>query len=227
MTIGKRPAPEILAIRRRHLGRNMSLAYSEPLKIVRGEAQYLFAEDGRRYLDLVNNVCHVGHCHPRKVEAGQRQMAMLNTNSRYLHDNLAEYVTRLTSTLPDVLSVCFLVCTGSEANELALRLARAHTGRREIVVLDHAYYGNSSSLVEISPYRCEGPGGTGLAEHARKVPCPDVYRGKHRSENAGERYADEVRHAVSEQNSGAFMAETLVGCGGYCQLEVGHGRVAL
>ncbi len=214
MNLTPRTPDEIRAIRDRHLGRNLSLAYTEPLKIVRGEGQYLFAEDGRRYLDLVNNVCHVGHCHPRVVEAGRKQMEALNTNSRYLHDNLAEYVTRLAGTMPDPLSVCFLVCTGSEANELALRLARAHTGRREIVVLDHAYHGHTTSLIEISPYKCESKGGEGLAPHARKVPCPDPYRGRHRGDDAGSRYASEVAHAVAEQRPGAFMAETLVGCGG-------------
>jgi 4-aminobutyrate aminotransferase-like enzyme len=214
MTRANRSAQEIIAARSRHLGRNLSLAYSVPLKIVRGEGQYLFSDDGKRYLDLVNNVSHVGHCHPRVVAAGQRQMEILNTNSRYLHGHLADYVTRLAGTMPDPLSVCFLVCTGTEANELAIRLARAYTGRREIVVLDHAYHGNSTSIIEISPYKCEGPGGEGLAPHARKAPCPDTYRGAHRGEDAARLYADELAHAANEIRPGAFLAETLVGCGG-------------
>jgi 4-aminobutyrate aminotransferase-like enzyme len=215
----QRRPEEIVAIRKEHLGPNLSLSYRRPLKIVRGERQYLFDETGRRYLDLVNNVCHVGHCHPRVVEAGQRQMEILNTNSRYLHDTLAEYVLRLTDTMPKPLSVCFLVCSGTEANDLALRLARTHTGSREIVILDHAYHGNSPSLIEISPYKCEGPGGEGLAPHAHKVPCPDTYRGKHRGEDAGLRYAAEVESVIrtlqqSGRHPGAFMAESLLGCGG-------------
>jgi 4-aminobutyrate aminotransferase-like enzyme/Ser/Thr protein kinase RdoA (MazF antagonist) len=217
--VPRRSVEEIVQVRRAHLGLNLSIAYHGPLKIVRGEAQYLFDESGRRYLDLVNNVCHVGHCHPRVVEAGQRQMAALNTNSRYLHDALAEYVVRLAGTLPDPLSVCFLVCTGSEANALALRLARAHTGTREIVILDHAYHGHSPSLIEISPYKCEGPGGEGLAGHAHKVSCPDVYRGRHRGPDAGERYAEEVEAqleaiAAAGARPGAFMAESFLGCAG-------------
>ena len=215
----KRTVSEIVDIRRNHLSRNLSVAYREPLKIVRGRGQYLFDDSGRRYLDLVNNVCHVGHCHPRVVEAGQKQMAELNTNTRYLHDLLAEYVVRLTGTFPDPLSVCFLVCTGTEANDLALRLARAHTGNREMIVLEHAYHGHSPSLVEIATYKCEGPGGEGLAEHAHKVPCPDPYRGPHRGEDAGALYAQEVEHAIdhfqhSGKKLGAFMAESLIGCGG-------------
>ena len=214
-----RSADEIVAIRRRHLGHNLSISYSQPLKIVRGRGQYLFDQDGRRYLDLVNNVCHVGHCHPHVVAAAQRQIAELNTNTRYLHDNLAEYALRLTATFPEPLEVCFFTNSGTEANDLALRLARAHTGSKEIIVLDHAYHGHSPSLVEISSYKSEGPGGEGLAEHAHKAPMPDPYRGPHRGPDAGERYADEVRAAIAGieaagRTPGAFMAESLIGCGG-------------
>jgi 4-aminobutyrate aminotransferase-like enzyme len=214
-----RSVDEIVAVRRRHLGFNLSISYSEPLKIVRGEGQYLFDESGRRYLDLVNNVCHVGHCHPHVVAAAQRQMAELNTNTRYLHDNLAEYALRLTGICPEGLEVCFFTNSGTEANDLALRLARAHIGSKEIIVLDHAYHGHSPSLVEISPYKCEGPGGEGLAEHAHKVPMPDPYRGPHRGPDAGEGYADVVRKTIAEiegtgRKLGAFMAESLISCGG-------------
>ena len=218
------PAPtrsvnEILDVRRRFVGRNLSVAYSEPLKIVRGHGQYLYNDSGRRYLDLVNNVCHVGHCHPRVVEAAARQMAELNTNTRYLHDNLAEYAVRLTATLPEALSVCYFVCSGTEANDLALRLARAYTGSKEIIVLDHAYHGHSPSLIEISPYKCEGPGGEGLAPHAHKVPMPDPYRGPHLGPYAGLLYADEVRSTLARIEGtggkvGTFIAESLIGCGG-------------
>ena len=217
--VPQRNTEEILAIRRRHIGRNISVSYSDPLKILRGRGQYLFDDKGRRYLDLVNNVCHVGHCHPHVVAAGQRQMTELNTNTRYLHDHLAEYALKLTATFPDPLSVCFFVCTGTEANDLALRLARTHTGTKQIIVLEHAYHGHSPSLIEIGTYKCEGPGGEGLAPHAHKAPMPDAYRGPYRGPDAGARYADEVRALVEELSSagrspGAFMAESLIGCGG-------------
>jgi 4-aminobutyrate aminotransferase-like enzyme len=215
----ERSPDELVDQRRRLLGANLSLAYRSPLKIVRGEGAYLFDQRGRRYLDLVNNVCHVGHCHPQVVAAIQRQAAVLNTNTRYLHDQIVEYARRLGDTLPEPLSVCYFVNSGSEANDLALRLALAHTGRREVVVLDHAYHGNSPSLIELSPYKCEGPGGSGLAGHAHKVPLPDPYRGLHRGPESGPLYVAEVERVVERivaggGRPGALLAESIPGCGG-------------
>src|SRR3970282_2182560 len=104
-------------------------------------------------LDAYNNVPHVGHSHPRVVTAAAGQLRALNTNTRYLHGSLSEFAERLLTTLPEPLRVCYFVNSGSEANELALRLARAHTGARDLVVLDAAYHGNTTTLVEISPYK--------------------------------------------------------------------------
>ena len=162
----------ILEGRRRLLGRNLSVAYEKPLNIVRGEMQYLYDDEGRRYLDAYNNVAHVGHCHPTVVAAGQQQMAILNTNTRYLSDLIIHYAQRLTATLPQPLSVCYFVNSGSEANELALRLARAHTKARDLIVLDHAYHGNTTTLIDISPYKHDGPGGDGPPSWVHKVPLP-------------------------------------------------------
>ena len=162
----------ILEARRRLLGRNLSVAYEKPLNIVRGEMQYLFDDEGRRYLDAYNNVAHVGHCHPKVVAAGQQQMALLNTNTRYLNDLIIRYAERLSATLPDPLSVCYFVNSGSEANELALRLARAHTKARDMIVLEHAYHGNTTTLIDISPYKHDGPGGDGPPAWVHKAPLP-------------------------------------------------------
>ncbi|HSL52912.1 MAG TPA: aminotransferase class III-fold pyridoxal phosphate-dependent enzyme, partial [Pyrinomonadaceae bacterium] len=147
--------------RRALLGGNLSVAYTRPLHIVRGSMQYLFDDEGRQYLDAYNNVAHVGHCHPKVVAAGQRQMELLNTNTRYLGDLILEYAEKLTATLPGSLSVCFFVNSGSEANELAIRLARAHTKARDMIVLEHAYHGNTTTLIDISPYKHDGRGGEG------------------------------------------------------------------
>jgi len=212
---------EIRREREEHVGKSLSIAYQKPLKIVRGWMQYLYDEDGRAYLDAVNNVSHVGHCHPRVVRAGQEQMAVLNTNTRYLHDNLVRYTRRLCETLPEPLSVCFFVCSGSEANELALRLARTHTQRKDLIVVDAAYHGNTTSLIEISPYKYDGPGGNGAPPYVHKVPMPDVYRSvyKQNDPQAGEKYARYVEESIKQVKKNgsevaAFICESLLGCGG-------------
>lgn len=169
-----RTKEETLAARSRLLGGNLSVAYRDPVKIVRGEMQYLYDDEGRRYVDAYNNVAHVGHCHPRVVEAGIEQMRTLNTNTRYLHDLILQYAEQVTSTLPDPLSVCYFVNSGSEANELALRLARAHTKARDLIVLEHAYHGNTTTLIDISPYKYDGPGGGGAPSWVHKVSWKDV-----------------------------------------------------
>ena len=178
---GGRSVQDILRSRRHHLGPNLSVAYGHPLKIVRGWRQFLYDQEGQPYLDAVNNVPHVGHCHPRVVEAGRRQMAVLNTNTRYLHDSLVEYAERLVARLPEPLSVVYFVCSGSEANELALRMARAHTKRRDVVVVEGAYHGNTSAMVDLSPYKFDGPGGEGPPPWVHTTLMPDPYRGRYRA----------------------------------------------
>ena len=163
---------DLMTVRRRLLGGNLSVAYERPLNIVRGTMQYLYDDEGRQYLDAYNNVAHVGHCHPKVVAAGQRQMEVLNTNTRYLSELVLEYADRLTATLPESLSVCFFVNSGSEANELAIRLARAHTKARDLIVLDHAYHGNTTTLIDISPYKHDGRGGEGAPSWVHKVAIP-------------------------------------------------------
>lgn len=235
---------EILEARRRHLGPTLSIAYRAPLKIVRGSGQFLYDHQGQAYLDCVNNVPHVGHCHPRVVAAGQQQMAVLNTNTRYLHDLLVDYAQRLTATLPDPLSVVYFVCSGSEANELALRMARTHTGRRDVVVVDGAYHGNTSALVDMSPYKFDGAGGEGAKPWVHKTLLPDPYRGRFRAvdtepedraspprgddpdpfeylppDELGARYAGQVLEVLERMGRegrlpAAFFCEPLLGCGG-------------
>ena len=163
---------ELLDRRRRMLGRNLSIAYERPLNIVRGSMQYLYDDDGRRYLDAYNNVAHVGHCHPEVVAAGQKQMKLLNTNTRYVSELILEYAEKLSATLPEPLEVCFFVNSGSEANELALRLARARTKARDLIVLEHAYHGNTTTLIDISPYKHDGPGGAGAPSWVHKASLP-------------------------------------------------------
>jgi 4-aminobutyrate aminotransferase-like enzyme len=220
---------EILRLRERYLGRALSISYLEPLKIVRGEGQHLFDDEGRAYLDCVNNVCHIGHCHPRVVEAAAGQMATLNTNTRYLHDHLVEYARRLTETMPGDLEISFFVCSGSEANELALRLARSATGRRDVIVVESAYHGNTTGLIEISPYKFDGPGGEGRPAHVRVAPMPDGYRGTYRygDPEIATRYAatvaDEIAGARADgREIAAFFCESMLGCAGQIVLPDGY-----
>ncbi|KAA3621395.1 MAG: aminotransferase class III-fold pyridoxal phosphate-dependent enzyme, partial [Proteobacteria bacterium] len=225
----ERTAAELRFRRRVHLGRMLSLSYSEPVKIVRGRGQYLFDEHGKRYLDMVNNVCHVGHCHPRVVAAGQRQMGTLNTNTRYLHDNIVEFAKRLATTLPDPLSACFFVNSGSEANDLALRLARAHTGRDHVLVLEQGYHGHVSAAVDVSPYKFAGRGGRGRPDSTRICELPDTFRGRFRHDDpdAGAKYATSVESRIDElaregAAPAAFIAESLGGVSGQLVLPAGY-----
>ncbi len=215
---------EITSLRTRFLAPNLSLSYRRPLHIVRGYGQFLYDTDGLDYLDCVNNVAHVGHSHPAVAKAITGQAALLNTNTRYLHKNIVVYARRLAESLPDPLRVCFFVNSGSEANDLALRLATAHTGGTDFVVLSGAYHGNLSSLINISPYKCEGPGGHGLPDNVRAAPAPDVFRGPHASApDPSHAYAREVgRHLEAILSSGrkvaAFIGESALSCAGQIML---------
>ena len=168
------PATEsLLARRRRTLGTPTPLFYDEPLHIVRGEGVWLFDRQGQRYLDVYNNVPHVGHCHPQVVEALHRQAAMLNIHTRYLHENIVCYGERLTATFDPLLSTVLFVCTGTEANELALRIARHHTGARGILVSDFSYHGNSATLASVATgVQTNEP----FPQHARALHLPDILR---------------------------------------------------
>ncbi|MDF8359252.1 aspartate aminotransferase family protein [Ensifer adhaerens] len=164
---------DLIARRERLLGRNMSLFYEEPVHLVRGEGVWLFDADGRRYLDCYNNVPHVGHCHPRVTEAIARQASTLNTHTRYLHEGILDYVERLTATFDKSLDAAILTCTGSEANDVALRMAQAVTGKTGVIATDHTYHGNTAAVSQLST-RMPPVGGFG--GHVRHVPAPDSYR---------------------------------------------------
>lgn len=220
---------ETLATRRQRLGRNLSISYRSPLKIMRGWKQYLFDDEARAYLDAYNNVAHVGHNHPRVVAAAQRQIGVLNTNTRYLHDNILRYAEKLTSLLPEPLRVCFFVNSGSEANELALRLARTYTGQRDMIVLDVAYHGNTNTLIDISPYKHNGPGGTGTPDWVHIAPIPDDYRGAYKRDDpqAGAKYARHVLEITEKLKAAGrglagFIAESLPSVGGQLVLPPGY-----
>ena len=222
-------AAETLAARKTLLGSNLSVSYRKPLKIVRGWRQYLYDETGRAYLDVYNNVPLVGHSHPRVVRAAQEQLALLNTNTRYLHDSAIRYTERLTQKLPEPLQVCYLLNSGSEANELALRMARAHTGREDVIVLEHAYHGHTNTLIDISPYKFNGPGGRGRKPWVHVAPMADDYRGLYRRDdaNAAAKYARHIAELIERlradgRGAAAFIAETLPSVAGQIVFPPGY-----
>lgn len=215
------PADIVLSARKAHLSHALSLSYVKPLHLIQGCGPYLFEADGRTFLDCVNNVCHLGHAHPAVVRAVSRQMALLNTNTRYLYDQLVLYAEKLLSRFPKKFRFVFLVNSGSEANDLALRLARNYTGGTELLVIDGAYHGNLTSLIEISPYKFDGPGGKGAPSFVHKIPTPDPYRGKYRGNNVhtARKYADEVIQIISHLRAEkkklvGLIAESMMGCAG-------------
>jgi 4-aminobutyrate aminotransferase-like enzyme len=220
----QRTKEETLAARRARIGGNLSISYDEPLKIVRGWKQFLYDDTGRAFLDVYNNVPLVGHSHPRVVEAVQKQIAVLNTNTRYLHDNIVDYAERLTNRLPAPLKICYFLNSASEANELALRLARAHTGREDIIVLAAAYHGNTTTLIDISPYKFNGPGGKGKKPWVHIAPIPDDYRGLYKRDDAqaGPKYARHVSEIVDRVKPAAYIAESLPSVGGQIVLPSGY-----
>ncbi len=170
-----RTTEQLIVDRARLMGPNVSTFYDDPLHLVKGENVWLWDADGRRYLDCYNNVPHVGHCNPRVVEAICRQASTLNTHTRYLHDGILSYIERLTATMAASLDTAILTCTGSEANDIALRMAEAVTGRRGIIATDATYHGNTSLVSQLSQSNLPTVG-FGLCQYFRFVDAPDSYR---------------------------------------------------
>lgn len=213
----------ILEERKKFLGKSLSISYNNPLHIVRGSGQYLIDINGRKYLDTVNNVAHVGHEHPEVVKAGQAQMALLNTNTRYLHENIVLFAEELLSTFPKELSVVHFVNSGSEANELALRMAKVFTNQKDIIAVEVGYHGNTSGCIDVSSYKFDGKGGKGAPEHTHIVPLPDSYRGIYCGKNSGLKYAEYINEQLKNiktknRNIAAFICESIISCGGQIEL---------
>jgi 4-aminobutyrate aminotransferase-like enzyme/Ser/Thr protein kinase RdoA (MazF antagonist) len=220
-----RTSEEIVQKRKVRLSTSLSLSYRKPINVVRGEGASLFDNDGNRWLDLVNNVAHVGHEHPRVVEAITAQAKLLNTNTRYLHPTIIEYADRMRALFPDPLSVVFFTNSGSEANDLALRLARTATGRESVLTLDWGYHGNLTSLIEISAYKFNRKGGRGPSPHIRICELPDPYRGQFG--NDGSAYASHVATQTADLVKAglppaAYIHESISGCGGQVDLAEGY-----
>lgn len=220
---------EIVKLRKELLLPNLSISYEKPIKFVRGEGVWLIDDSGRAYLDCFNNVCHIGHAHPAVVEAMAKQAATLNTNTRYLHDNIVAYAERLTATLPAELTVAGFVNSGSEANSLALRLMRAHTGRENAITLDWSYHGTTQELIDISPYKFRRKGGKGPKPHVHVANVPDSYRAPADwpAEEHGKRFAESVAEQIAAMQAkgegpGFFIAESIPSVAGQVFLPDGY-----
>ncbi len=208
------------------MGPAYRLFYDSPVHLVRGEGAWLYDADGRRYLDMYNNVPHVGHCHPRVVEAICDQARMLNTHTRYLHENAVTLAERLSATMPAALDTAMFCCTGSEANELALRIAKRATGGTGIVVVDYAYHGHTQAIYEISTDTIPA---SEIPPWVATTPAPDTYRGPFRGDDAAEKYADGVAAAIDELQArgirpAAFFIDTIISSSGVVAPPAGYLR---
>ncbi len=203
-----------------------SVSYKNPVYMERAAFQYMFDKYGNSYLDAYNNIPHVGHSHPKVVEAGQKQMAKLNTNTRYLYDHINDYTAKLLQYFPKPLNKVFLVNSGSAATDLAIRLARNFTGKNKIAVVEHGYHGNTQTGIEISHYKFGGKGGKGKSENTICLPIPDAYRGEFKINdgNAGISFAHKAIQQMIKPTGeiAAFIAEPIVGCGGQVPMAKGY-----
>ncbi len=204
----------------------LSLSYNKAIYMNRSAFQYMYDVYGNTYLDAYNNIPHVGHSHPEVVEAGRTQMTKLNTNTRYVFDELTDYSEKLLTKFPDSLNKVFFVNSGSAASDLAIRLAFAHTKRKHIVVMEHGYHGNTQVSIDISDYKFSSKKGNGQKDHVITTTIPDTFRGKYTSNDgtAGSQYArNALRELDSDLNNiAAFISEPIVGCGGQVPLAKGY-----
>ena len=218
-----------LADRQARFGQNLKLSYKAPVQLLRGWKHYLYDEAGRTYLDAYNNVPHVGHAHPRLQEIAATQLQLINTNTRYLHPAQMQFADALRDRMPAHLTHCYFVTSGSEANELALRLARAHTGQTGMIVQDHAYHGHTTGTIDLSPYKFNGPGGAGKPDWVEITPVADPYRGPfgYDDPQAGEKYASMVAEPIatlsaSPHGLAGFIAESFPSVGGQIEPPAGY-----
>jgi 4-aminobutyrate aminotransferase-like enzyme len=212
---------EVLDDRLKYFGGNLSVAYDDPILIARAWRHHIFDEWGRPYLDAYNNVPHVGHSHPKINEAAFDQLKKVNSNTRYLHPLQSKFARKILSKLPSGLEVCYFVNSGSEANELALRLAQAHSGKKGIITPDEGYFGNTTGALSISAYKFKKPNGVGQADWVEIIEMPDDYRGSFKKDDPDRavKFANLVDDAIERLNSkgvglSGFIMETFPSVGG-------------
>ncbi|MDD9981901.1 MAG: aminotransferase class III-fold pyridoxal phosphate-dependent enzyme [Gammaproteobacteria bacterium] len=211
----ERDAGKLLERRRKVLGPALHLTYERPLHAVRGDGVWIYDENGQPHLDAYNNVPHVGHAHPRIADAISRQSRLINTNTRYLHDEVVEYAERLTARCPDSLEVCVFVNSGSEATDVAWRIAREWNGHEGVLVMEDAYHGCTHATAELSPLRWPTDSGP---PHVRCLAAPDTYRGRWPAEapDAAARFAEDADRKIADLNAAGFKLAALVVDTAFC-----------
>ncbi len=205
---------KLLPIRQLVLGKNLSVSYKRPLTILRGYMQYLYDESGRRYLDTVNNVAHVGHEHPVVTQKAIRQLQLLNTNTRYLHPNILRYAKKLLATFPSNITRVYFTNSGSEANELALRIAESYVKTKDKVVFEMGYHGNTTNTVDISSYKFDRKGGKGKTKSIIKIP---FY--KRNDTDSKRTYKEQVNKFIQGTKPLCFIGESILSCAGQVELD--------
>lgn len=195
---------QLISARTRLLGPAYRLFYERPVHLVSGRGSHVFDADGTRYLDAYNNVVSVGHCHPHVVAEVTRQLETLNTHTRYLHDGIVAYSQRLLASMPGEVDQVMYACTGSEANDLALRVAQMYTGARGVIVTRDAYHGNTEAVTAISP---SIGGETVIGPHVRTVAAPDSYRA---GEDVAVRFRADVEAAIADLQSAGHGLNCLI-----------------
>tara|TARA_R110000744_G_scaffold244973_2_gene361752 strand:+ start:303 stop:2600 length:2298 start_codon:yes stop_codon:yes gene_type:complete len=207
--------------RNKNISQAQSLSYKYPIQMSGAAFQYMYDTEGNTFLDAYNNIIQVGHCHPKVVRAGQRTMAKLNTNTRYIYEELLTYTDNLLSNFPSHLNKVFLVNSGSAASDLALRMAKTHTNKNKVMVLQHGYHGNTQNTIDISHYKYNHNGGKGKKEDVIETEMPKIFGANLASEQEiTEHYVALTKKRIHSNKGSiaAFIAEPIVGCGGQVPL---------
>ena len=213
---------EMVKGRKTYVGSNLTLSYDKPIFMKKAAFQYMYDSFGKTYLDAYNNIPHVGHSHPLVIEASLKQSSVLNTNTRYLYESLEEYSEKLTSLFPKKLCKVFFVNSGSEASDLAIRMARYHSKNEAVVVIENGYHGHTQTGINISDYKFNSKKGTGQKDYILKLKIPDTFKGKYKvdDEDPGLKYANDAIKQLNNYKGSvaAFISEPILSCAGQVPL---------
>lgn len=220
----KYESDKVLSVRKKHTGKALRLSYPTPVYITSAAFQYMYDHNGNTYLDARNNISHVGHSHPKISQAISRQTRLLNTNTRYLYQPMTNYIENLLQYFPPGLNKIYFVNSGSAASDLAVRMAQAYTNRKQFLVLENGYHGNTKTAIDISPYKFSGKAGNGIPKWVTQLPLPKIYNGKFET---GEEYAQNAIDIIADlikdnKKPAAFIAEPVSGSGGQVPLAPGY-----